>query len=161
MGNFLAISSEKRRVLGIEINKERVKNSPQIFNKTSFKVGNILEDNFPKAEAITLIHVLHHLSSYGDQEKLIRKCKDKLKTGGVLVIAEIIEKPVLKFIFTVFTDHVILPILFENKLFSGKIYFRSLKAWQRLLNDNGFVISSKLISKGMPFSHVIIKAKLR
>ena len=161
LGNFLAISSPQRKVLGVEINKERVRNSSQISNKTSFKVGNILEDNFPKAEVITLIHVLHHLSSYEDQERLICKCKDKLKTGGVLVIAEIVEKPILKFIFTAITDYVILPILFENKLFSGKIHFRSLKAWQKLLKNNGFIISTKLINRGMPFSHVIIEARLK
>lgn len=161
LGNFLAISSPQRKVLGVEINKERVRNSPQISNKTSFKVGNILENNFPKAGAITLIHVLHHLGSYEDQEKLIRKCKDELKAGGVLIIAEIIEKPILKFIFTAFTDYVILPILFENKLFSGKVYFRSLETWQKLLKNNGFIISTKLINRGMPFSHVIIKARLR
>jgi len=161
LGNFLAVSSKKRKVLGIEINKERVKNSPRIENRTSFKVGNILEDNFPKANVITLIHVLHHLGSYADQETLIHKCKDKLKVGGVLVIAEIIEKPILKFIFTTITDYVILPILFENKLFSGKIYFRSLKTWQKLLKDSEFIISTKLISRDMPFSHVIFEAKLR
>ncbi len=161
LGNFLAVSSKKRKVVGIEINEERVKSSPCIENRTFFRVGNILKDNFPKANAITLIHVLHHLSSYEDQEKLINKCKTKLKTGGVLVIAEIIEKPILKFIFTAFTDYVILPILFENKLFSGKIYFRRLKAWQKLLKNNGFIISTKLINRGMPFSHVIIKARLK
>lgn len=161
LGNFLAISSKKRKIWGIEINKGRAKSSPHVENRTSFKAGDILEDNFPKADAITLIHVLHHLGSYEDQEKLIRKCKDKLKTGGILVIAEIIEKPILKYIFTAITDYVILPILFENKLFSGKIHFRSLKAWQKLLKNNGFIISTKLINRGMPFSHVIIKARLR
>lgn len=161
LGNFLAISSKKRKVIGIEINKGRVKSSPHVENRTSFKVGNILEDNFPEADAITLTHVLHHLGSYEDQEKLIRKCKDKLKTGGILIIAEIVEKPILKFVFTAITDYVIFPILFENKLFSGKIYFRSLIAWQKLLKNNGFIVSTKLTNRGMPFSHVIIKARLR
>lgn len=159
LGNFLAVSSGKRKILGIEINKERVKGSPHIENRTFFKVGDILEDNFPKADAITLIHVLHHLGSFRDQEKLIHKCKDKLKAGGVLIIAEIIEKPIPKFIFTAITDYVISPILFENKLFSVKVHFRSLKAWQKLLRNNGFIISTKLVSKGMPFSHVVFKAK--
>lgn len=161
LGNYLAISSKERKITGVEINKQRIKNIPKGPTNAVFKYGNILKDNFSKADGITLIHVLHHLNSFEEQVKMIEKCKTGLNTGGKIVIAEIIERPFLKFLFTGLTDYFILPILFENRLISKRIYYRSLEGWKMLLRDCGFSVKTKVVHKGMPFSHAIFEAELK
>ncbi|SRR5258708_958675 len=158
LGNYLAIASPKRHVFGIELNKERVKNSYKGFKNTKFLYGNILKADIPKADCILLVHVLHHLNSFDEQEKLIEKCKTKLRKGGKLLIVEISEQPFSKYMFTKFTDMVIVPILFENRIFNPNINFRKISDWRKLLKNFGFNVKVSYPHKGKPFSHVLFEA---
>lgn len=159
LANYLAVSSGKREVLGIELNKSRVREADRGLKNARFIQGDILKEDFPKSDAILLTHVFHHLTSYKDQENLLEKCKENLNKGGKLIITEIIEKPILKFLFSALTDIITVPILFEGKLVDTKIHYRTLTGWKKFLGNGEFKYKYEVTHKGMPFSHVIFVAE--
>lgn len=159
LANYLAVSNPEIRIIGIEVNQSRIINADKGVKNTKFISGSILEKEIPKADAILLIHVMHHLPSYKDQEILLRQCYKKLKSGGKLIVAEITDKPFIKYIFTYFTDAILVPILFEKRFLNKDVFYRNTKEWSDLLNDIGFetkIINTKNSAK--PFSHVLISA---
>lgn len=156
--NFLALTSLARNVLGIELNESRFKEANRGIKNTKFINEDITHVNIPKADAIILTHVLHHLSSFDQQEKLILKCKAKLNKNGKLIIAEANPKFSWKFLITWATDHFLVPILFERKLYSP-IFFRRRKDWQALLESLGFSCDIISAEKGKPFTHIILKCQ--
>lgn len=157
LGNFLALSEPKRKIVGVELNGIRAKEADRGVKNAKFKKGDVLKVDLAGAKAILLIDVLHHLPSRDKQKEMIQKCREVLKKGDVLIVAEIIEKPFLKYWFTWFTDAVILPILFEGKFFSRDFYYRKDEEWLVLLKEEGFCVKKVNFKRGMPFSHVIYK----
>jgi len=155
LGNYLALSSKKRSIVGIEFNRKRISEANKDITNTKFIYGDILKSNFTKANAILLIHVLHHLESYEDQEKLLTKCKKQLNKGGKIIIAEIIERPLHKFLLTALTDFLIVPVLFEGRLINTMVHFRTLDKWKKLFKEMGFKYKYSLNHQNMPFSHAI------
>lgn len=156
--NFLAISSSKRQIYGVELDKNRVKHANKKIKNTKFINGDITKESIPKADAIILIHVLHHLNSLDEQEELLKKCIKKLSKNGSLVIAEIEPNGSLKYFTTWFTDHFLVPWLFEKRFYS-EIYFRKAKEWKSLLKKLGYKSQIVLADQGKPFSHVILVSK--
>lgn len=156
IANYLALSESSRKIIGIEINPSRVKEAQKGVKNTQFLKGDILKMDFPQADIILLVHVLHHLSSYKDQAKLISRCKDKLKDDGSLIVVEIKERPVIKLLLTWVIDVFVFPILFEKKLFNFKIFYRSEKGWKTFLADAGFSVKVIQAHKNKPFSHLIL-----
>ena len=154
--NYLALSSPKRKVYGIELNQKRIKQADKGLKNTKFIAADITEKQIPKADTILLVHVLHHLTSLKDQEALLQTCYENLSPKGELVISEINTRPLVKYWFTWITDTIIVPILFENRLFNGAIFFRSTNQWKNLLKSIGFKCRSYEAHKDKPFSHSII-----
>lgn len=157
--NYLALVKPQRRILGIEMNKSRVKESNKGVGNVEFRNGNILEEDFPRADSILLVHVLHHLPSFQDQVKIIKKCREKLEKGGSLIIVEIKRHPILKFLLTYFTDVFVFPILFNGSL-DLKIYYRTEKEWINLLKKEGFIVNVIEAHKSKPFSHFILSCRI-
>lgn len=153
--NFLALSSAKRSVYGIELNRSRLSDAGHGVSNTKFILGDVTKASIPKAKAIVLIHVLHHLSSYNEQEELILKCRRRLKKNGKLIVAEVEPKFSIKFFVTWFTDHFLVPWVFERKLYS-LIFFRKAKDWKICLENLGFSCSITSAEKDKPFTHIIL-----
>jgi len=160
MSNYLGIASGGRKVFGIELNKSRLIESNKGIKNVSFKVGDILKEKIYKVDAILLIHVFHHLPSYEGQVRMLEACKKNLNKNGKLIVAEIIQKPLLKYLFTYITDVLILPIVFNNKLFDSKIHYRKDPEWKKLFKDHGFKVQATYPHKCMPFSHVLYECTL-
>ena len=57
MANYLGISSKRRKVFGIELNKSRLIESDKGVKNVKFKVGDILKSKIYKVDVILLIHV--------------------------------------------------------------------------------------------------------
>lgn len=154
--NYLALASEKRKVVGVELNNRRIKYSYRGVPNTEFINADINKINIPKLDTIIFMHVLHHLDSLEEQEKLLRACWSKLPMGGKLINIEIEPEFSLKYFITYLTDHFLVPWIFERKLYS-KIYFRKSKEWVKLLSGIGFRVKTHNPGKHMPFSHIILE----
>ena len=152
--NFLAISSPKRNVVGVEIDKARVKDAQRGLNNTKFICQNALKAKI-EASAIVCMHLLHHLNSREDQEFLLTNCYKSLPRNGKLVIIEVDPKFSFKYFITWFTDHFLVSWLFEKKIYSP-IYFRRGTEWQRLLKKIGFSCKIAHVEKGKPFTHIML-----
>jgi len=150
--NFLALTSNSREIIGIDISERKMNYSHRGLSNVSFQVGDAMNLNLTQCDGIVLNHMLHHLSSYQDQEKLLRHCYEKLKDGGTLINLEIDKKPFWKFMFTQLVDHVAYP--------GDKFYFRDSSEFEELFNSIGFKkIEVIPVHEGVPLSHVLYVAK--
>lgn len=154
--NYIALCSPSRHVIGIEINPFRIREANKGLKNIKFIRGNILDRNIPQADAIILTHVLHHLPSERDQEILLQSCNKKLKKGGKLIVTEIAQKPILKYLFTWFTDAFIVPILFERKLYDFNFIYRTMDSWLTLFRHLKLKTFYKLAHSQKPFSHILL-----
>lgn len=154
--NYLGITSPQREIIGIELNKTRIKDANKGIKNAKFISGNVLTADFKKAEVVLMFHLLHHLPSYNDQLRLLKKSDKFIKPGGKLILVEVDKKPILKYIFSYITDSLLVPILFDNKLFDPKIYYRSRNEWKRIMEKLGYNVKVFSSDKGKPFSHVIL-----
>jgi len=157
--NFLAIKEPGRTILGIDLNKERIKKAPKGIKNTKFIHGDILKEKLPKADAIVLTHILHHLPSKKDQEILLKKLKGNLKKDATLVITEIVEEPFLKHALTWIVDAFVVPILFDSRLYDFSFHYRKKEEWISLLRSLGFKVEAYNVHKDKPFSHTMFICK--
>lgn len=155
--NFLALSSGKRKILGFELDGKRVKQADRGLKNVNFKQGNVLKLRLPNCDTIVLFHLLHHLKSYKDQEKLIDNCFNAIEKRGRLIIVEVDVKLSFKYFISWLTDHFVVPILFEGKLFEKDIHFRNKNEWLELLEQKGFDCKTFSLEKGKPFTHVVFE----
>jgi len=115
LSNYLALSSKDRKVIGIDIDKKRIKEANKKLSNTKFVLGDIRKSEIPDADTIVISHVLHHFSSFEEQEKVINHCYKKLKKNGKLIIMEILVKNNLKYLNGWIFDHFLVPIFFEKR----------------------------------------------
>lgn len=156
LANYLAIASLKREVIGYEIVPERLARAQKKIKNTSFKVGDIVDIRYPKADAFILFHVLHHLLSFEAQEVVLRKVKKSLKPQGKLVIVEVYVEPSIKYLAAWIADHFLVPWVFEKR-FHTNAYFRREKSWRELLKKIGYKVKVTLEVKGRPFPNIIFE----
>ncbi|MDP3999623.1 MAG: class I SAM-dependent methyltransferase [bacterium] len=144
--NLLALLSSQREILGLELDMSKIKYADRGLGNVHFQAADITRAQIPSADCILLIHVLHHLNSYSEQEVLIRACYDKLKEGGKLIICEIDRYPWWKFILTQMADHLLYP--------GDRIYYRFPAELLSFLKTLQFNIQYQKSHQGTPFSHV-------
>lgn len=152
--NFLAISSTKRKLIGIEIDKERITQADKGIFNAFFEYGDVTKVKIPKSDAIVLSHLLHHLSSYEKQEELISKCLGSLKKSGCLIVVEVNTKPFFKYLMSLLTDYFLVPWLFDRKIYE-RTYFRSRSEWTLLFRKYSLTVKIYKADQNKPFSHII------
>lgn len=156
--NFLAITSPKRKIFGIDVDKNRIRQANRGLKNTKFVHGDVTKSGLPRADTIIMFHLLHHLKSYKDQEKILTDAYKNLKKKSKLIIVEAEPKLSIKFFFAWFTDHFLVPWIFERKFYSP-IFFRSSSDWKLLLRKIGFSTKILPAEEKKPFSHIILVAK--
>ncbi len=151
--NYVAATSSKRQVLALEFDKKKTD-----IAKNAAKMGaikNIVFDNkditkisIKRADAIVIMHVLHHLKSYHDQEKLIGECVEKLEKGGMLLIDEVNRKYTLQYFLALLTD---------SLLYLGdRFYYRSKKDMLSFLSKFPLTVEVENVSDFlMPYPELV------
>jgi len=109
LANFLGLTSNEREILGVEMNENRLKFANIGIKNTKFRAGDITKINIPQADCIIFTHVLHHLFTYEEQERLLKFCYEKLKPGGKLIICEVNRYPKWKYLISLIADKVLYP----------------------------------------------------
>lgn len=155
--NYLGICSNKRKITAIDIDKQRIKEANRGLKNVTFKYGDVTKFDVPKVDTIIMFHLLHHLKSFSDQGKVISECVKKLNKDGKLIIVEVEPKFSYKYLLAYFTDHFLVPWIFERRFYCP-VYFRRTNDWIELFRSFG--LSCKVFSadKGKPFSHIIFEA---
>lgn len=152
LANYLGLCSAKRKVLGIEIDQEKLDFCRREVANVSFIKADATKMDFPKAQGIAIIDVLHHLQSCQEQERLIKKCFESLVKKGLLIITEVDKKPLWKLILARLTDFFLYP---------GKpIFYRyqsSMLALLRKYFDDDKIKIEKLLNN--PFPHLLYRCQ--
>lgn len=156
--NYLGISSPSRKITGIELSSERIKEATRGIKNVTFVKADATKKELPKSDGIVLFHLLHHLISFKSQEVLIKKCIKSLKKNGTIVIVEVNIKFSIKYLIAWIFDHFIVPFVFEKKLYSD-VFFRSKKNWLILFKKYGLKVKAYDVDSGMPFSHIVFVLK--
>ncbi len=154
--NFMALSSPQRKITGIEIDRQRVSEANRGLTNTTFKYGDATMVKIQASDAVVMFHLLHHLKSKKDQEKVIKKAVHALKKNGKLIIVEVDIKPNIKYAISWFTDHFLVPWIFEQRLYS-EIYFRKKNEWLKLLKGLGLKVITTSPDRGKPFTHIVFE----
>lgn len=153
--NFVGLRFSTRQVLGIEIDKNRILLADKGLKNVSFKIGNIVNAKLPKADAIVLIQVLHHLNTYKEQENILRKAVQSLRKGGKLIIVEIKIALSLQYFLTWIADHFLVAWFFEKRLYAP-IHFRKVGDWEKTLRNKDLSCATVFSEKQIKlFSNVI------
>lgn len=153
--NYIALASSKRKVFGVDIDKNRINQAQRGLKNTRFMYGDATRIKIPPADVVVMFHLLHHLESRSNQDKVLKDFAKKIKKNSKLIIVEVEPKMSIKYLAAWFTDHLLVPWLFEKKIYSPA-FFRSSKDWQRLLKSLGFKCQIISAEKDYPFSHVIL-----
>ncbi|KKU86965.1 MAG: hypothetical protein UY16_C0043G0001, partial [Candidatus Gottesmanbacteria bacterium GW2011_GWA2_47_9] len=150
--NFLALCSDKRNIIGVDMDEGKIHFADRKVPNASFQIGDATKMHVKNLDAILLLDVLHHLHSYGDQEKLIRSCHSMLKPGGKLIILEVNGTPLWKLVVARVADAV---------LYSGQpVYYRyeaSMKPMLMRHFTKTNISAQRLIHN--PFPHMIYLCK--
>lgn len=144
--NILGLLSPSRQVIGLDLDKYKSDHAVALSPNVKFQYGDITKTNIPPTDCILLIHVLHHLNSFEEQEVLLKACWSQLKSGGKLVIAEIDQKPPIKFFLTQIADHLLYP--------GDTIYYRFPEKMLPLLEKLNGKIQMLSMHEKTPFSHI-------
>lgn len=155
LANFLAISSPKRKITGIEISKNRIKEANKGIKNIKFITGSALKVKTPKTDTVVISHVLHHLGNKKRQEELLRIAHDKIKKGGQVVIAEVDKEFSLAYLFGYIVDIFLVPVFFEKKFLDLKIDHRNKKEWIKVFQKLGFKVNKMQITKDRIYPEVI------
>lgn len=160
--NYFAICQPKRKIVGIDLNKSRIKLADRGLKNTRFIYGDALKYklNF-SPDTIVLNNVMHHLPSFNSQEKLLTSCKSMLTKKGRLVIAEIDRGLSFRYLLGWFVDGIVVPVLFEGKLANFNFFHRPKNEWVKLLTNMGFKVKINPVLKGRPFPDIIMVAERR
>lgn len=91
MATFAALESNKRKVIGLDINQNKISLAKSIGKKISnleFRQINVLTEDLPSADGFILSDFLHHLPA-SKHQGLLKRIVSKLKPDGIIVIKEI------------------------------------------------------------------------
>lgn len=144
--NLLALQAPERRVVGLELDRAKAALADRGVQNAVFSLDDAVAAPLPAADAILLIHVLHHLRSFEEQTVLLRRCLAALKPGGRLVICEVDRRPSWKFALAHLADWILYP--------GDPILYRMPEDLSALLAAEGFSCELLRVDEGTPFSHV-------
>lgn len=144
--HYIGVAEPKRRVLGFDLDKEKVKYGDRGYPNVTCRYGDITKVEIPQADCIIFTHVLHHLTSYESQKELLLTCKDKLREGGLLIVTDVGERPLWKHFLCYLADRILYP--------KDKLHYRTVKEMSRLLAEIFHNVQVVPMDEGTLFPHV-------
>jgi 2-polyprenyl-3-methyl-5-hydroxy-6-metoxy-1,4-benzoquinol methylase len=150
LSNFLALKSLDRRVLGIDLNRDRIavaERSSKGHPEVSFQLGDVRDFQGIPFDAVVMTDVLHHISD--DKVRMllqiIRSC---LSDNGTLVVLDVDRSPLGKFLTTYVIDRLL--------NLTRSLHYRSRDLLMRLLGQSGLWVHQAIpADQGLPLSDVI------
>lgn len=156
--NLMSLHSLKRKVIGIDLSKERIKAAQKTIRgrkNIQFLHGNLKDLHLEKCDTIVIYDVLHHMN-YEEQEVLIKQCYEKLGKKGFLIIKDNDTTPRWKFFWNYV--HEIIAMFFSITK-SDKLSFRTKSSFIELLFKNGFIVEAVNIPTNLPYPFILYLSK--
>lgn len=146
------------RYLGIDIKAgdvQRARAAAGAEAPMGFVQGDIRTVEFGHADTVVILDVLHYIS-HEEQSEVLRRVRDSLAGGGVLLLRVADATGSLRFRYTVLIDRVVMALR-GHRL--GRLYCRPLAGWVALLEALGFGVEAAPMSQGTPFENVLLVAR--
>jgi 2-polyprenyl-3-methyl-5-hydroxy-6-metoxy-1,4-benzoquinol methylase len=150
LSNFLALRSPDRRVLGIDLNRERIEvaaRSSRGHPEVSFLLGDVRDFQGIPFDAVVMTDVLHHISD--DKVRvLLQIIGSCLSDDGILVVLDVDRSPRRKFYTTYLIDRLL--------NLTRSLHYRSKEVLVHLLEGSGFQVRHVVpADQDLPLSDVI------
>jgi SAM-dependent methyltransferase len=121
----------------------------------SVVLGDIRAADFGAADAVVILDVLHYVDGEA-QADVLRRVRDALRAGGVLLLRVADAAPTLRFRTTLAVDRVVMALRGHR---IGRLHCKPLAAWIPQLEALGFAVSAVPMSAGTPFANVLLVAR--
>ncbi|MDB5944929.1 MAG: putative SAM-dependent methyltransferase [Ramlibacter sp.] len=152
-----------RTVHGIELMQHDVDRASQALGGAirqgvaSFVAADMRKADFGRADAVVILDVLHYVP-IADQDEVLRRVRDALSPGGVLLLRIGDRAGGLPFWISYGVDALV-TTLRGHRL--TRLYCRPLAQWQEQLRALGFDVQVQPMSEGTPFANIMLVARLR
>ncbi|WP_298711372.1 trifunctional MMPL family transporter/lysophospholipid acyltransferase/class I SAM-dependent methyltransferase [Chitinophaga sp.] len=90
MSYMLHFLAPERNILGVDYDEEKIAVAQHCYirnGQVQFRAADITQSDLPEKDAFVLLDVLHYLQPE-QQASLVRRCMDKLRPGGVIIIRD-------------------------------------------------------------------------
>ncbi len=155
-----AAAPSRATVQGIELMPADVQRANKALaahaDKYHFVVGDMCTTPFDKAQAVVILDVLHYVP-YAAQDDVLRRVKESLLPGGVLILRIGDASAGLGFKISNWVDAI---VTFVRGHSLSRLYCRPLDEWKSALTQLGFQVESKPMSEGTPFANVLLIAHI-
>jgi 1-acyl-sn-glycerol-3-phosphate acyltransferase len=87
---MLSMLSDKRRVLGIDYDEEKIATARHSFlhtERTEFVAADVMEVELPEADVFVLNDVLHYMD-FEKQDALLARCFSRVTAGGMVIVRD-------------------------------------------------------------------------
>lgn len=146
---YLSVSSDKRAVIGWDINRSRLEDARKIRKDVAnvrFEDNDVLKTPMPRLMGAVASDFLHHIP-FDDHRNVIRKIYKYLKQEGTFVLKEVDKSDFLRHIGSYFFDKLFYP--------RETICFRTKKDWVSMLEEEGFEVKTHNTLLWFPASTVL------
>ena len=118
--------------------------------------GDIRGAGFGAADAVVILDVLHYLRPQ-DQDAVLRRVRDALSPGGVLLLRVGDAAAGLRFRLGNWVDWT---VALARGHGATRFHCRSVAQWRAALEALGFAVRAEPMSLGTPFANVLLSARL-
>jgi SAM-dependent methyltransferase len=149
---------DPRRFTGIDLRArdvERANHACGGNGATRFVQGDIRTTGFGQADAIVILDVLHYID-YAAQADVLRRVREALAGGGVLLLRVADAAPTLRFRITLAVDRLVMALR-GHRL--ERLHCKPLARWIAELEALGFRVAATPMSAGTPFANVLLVAR--
>ena len=121
-----------------------------------FEQGDIRSITFGPADAVVILDVLHYID-LAAQDAVLRRVRDALAPGGVLLLRVGDASAGLRFRVSNWVDFIVTRARGHR---STQLHCRALRDWLATLQALGFRVRPIPMSQGTPFANVLLTASL-
>jgi len=124
---MLGFTSPERKLHGVDYDAEKIDVAAACVSRTpnmEFACGDVTTYDFPESDAFVISDVLHYLEE-SQQAALIRRCAEKLKPGGMLLIRDANKDMAKRHWGTRYTEFFSTRVLGFNKTSGSGLHFTS------------------------------------
>jgi len=118
--------------------------------------GDIRDADFGAADAVVILDVLHYMRRE-DQDAVLRRVRDALAPGGVLLLRVGDAAAGWPFRLSNWVDWT---VAFVRGHGATRFHCRSVAQWRSALAALGFAVQAEPMSRGTPFANVLLLARL-
>lgn len=146
-------------VVGFELmpsDVERAQGALRGWKNVDIRRANVITEPFPAADAVTILDVLHYFDEAA-QRQVLRKARECLAPGGVLVIRVGDAAKGWRFELSRRVDQAVTWVRGHGW---SQLYCRPVASWQQALEQEGFAVEVIQSIGGPPFANTFVVGRL-